>query len=89
MLSDDRKLFGMGQTLRVVGCGVINLVASSDPSRVGVLPEGFDELAKPWEVLMVRRSIRVKVLEDRPVSREDSSKKGGGAQSLLLMENGS
>ena len=89
MLSDDRKLFGMGQTLRVVGCGVINMVTSGDPSRVGVLPEGFNELAKPWEVLVVRRSIRVKVLEDCPVSREYSSEEGGGAESLLLMENGS
>ena len=73
MLSDDRKLFGMSQTLRVVGCRVIDLITSGDPSRVGMLPEGFNELAKPWEVLMVRRSIRVKVLEDRPVSRKDSS----------------
>ena len=53
MLSDDRKLFGMSQTLRVVGCRVIDLITSGDPSRVGMLPEGFNELANPWEVLVV------------------------------------
>ena len=73
MLSNDRKLFGMGQTLRVVGCGVIDLVTSGDPSRVGVLPEDFNELADPWEVLVVWRIFRMKVLDNRPVSREDSS----------------
>ena len=50
--------------MRVVGCGVIDMVTSGDPSRVGVIPEGFDELDEPWEVLVVRRCIRVKVLED-------------------------
>ena len=73
MLSDDRKLFGMSQTLRVVGCGVIDLVAAGDPSCVGMLPKGFDELVDPREVLVVRRSFRVEVLENRLVSREDSS----------------
>ena len=68
---------------------MIDKVASGDPSRVGVLPEGFDELANPWEVLVVRRGFRMEVLEDRPISRKDSSKERGGAQSLLLMENGS
>ena len=45
MLSDDRKLFSMGETLRVVGCGMVDLVTSCDPSRMGVVPEGFDEFA--------------------------------------------
>ena len=73
VLSDDRKLFRVGQTLRVVGCGVIDLVAAGDPSRVSMLPKGFDELVDPREVLVVRRSFRVEVLENHPVAREDSS----------------
>ena len=59
--------------MRVVGCGVIDLVAAGDPSRVSMLPKGFDELVDPREVLVVRRSFRVEVLENHPVAREDSS----------------
>ena len=63
-MSDDRKLFGVGQTLRVIGCGMVDLVASCNPSRVGVVPEGLDELAQLWKVYVIRRSVRVKILED-------------------------
>ena len=43
---------------------MVDLVASSDPSRVGVVPEGLDELAQLWKVYVIRRSVRVKILED-------------------------
>ena len=55
MLSDDGKLFGVGEALRVVGCGVVYLVAPCYPSQMGVVPEGFDELDETWDVDVVRR----------------------------------
>ena len=87
-MSDDGKLFGVSEALRVVGCGVVDMIAACNPSRVGVFPEGFDELTQPWKINVIRWRLRVEVLEDCPVSREDTTEKGGGTESLLLMKDG-
>ena len=63
----------MREAMRVVSCGLVDVVAARNPYRVGVLPEGSDELDEPGEINVVRRSIVVVVLEDSPVACNESS----------------
>ena len=75
--------------MRVVGCGVVDEVAPCYPSRMGIIPKGFDELSEPRKVNVVRGCIRVEVLEDRPIAHKDSAEERSGAESLLLVEDSS
>ena len=74
--------------MRVVGCGMIDEVASRYPSRMGMIPKGFDELSEPRKVNAVGRCFRVEGLEDRPIAHKDSAEERSGAKTLLLVEDG-
>ena len=78
----------MRQTMRVVGCGVMNVLASCQPYRVRVGPERSDEDLGPYSVDVVSRNVGVEVLKDHPVAGDKSSYERIGSKRELLLEDG-
>ena len=73
ILSDDRELLSLRESMQVVGCGLVDVVASGDPYYVRVIPEGSNEFDEPRKVVVIRRYRAVEVLEDIPVTCDEAS----------------
>ena len=78
----------MRQTMRVVVCGVMNVLASCQPYRVSVGPERSDEDLGPCSVDVVSRSVDMEVLKDHPVASNESSYERIRSERELLLEDG-
>ena len=61
-------MFSLRQAMRVVSCGVMDMLTSCYPDRMGVVPYRTDEFLVPGSVGVIVWSIEVKLLEQHPVS---------------------